>query len=173
MPTSSTRPQRMRCQRARLSPRCSASSAVITRPDQRRQQDRLGNRRGDVGNAHLDRREIGRRTDIPIDHPVVQHRAGVLQHSHNGVVLVGGLEMRRRSALGQRCHRMLRQLAYPVSVLRYTAEFAVSASSSGSHGRSRLLTWIAASRSGTATCTWQPQMPCSWAIMPNRSAIRR
>ena len=70
-------------------------------------------------------------------------------------------------ALGQRCQRTLRQLAYPVSVLRYTAEFAVSASSSGSHGRSRLLTWIAASRSGTATCTWQPQMPCSWAIMPN------
>ena len=68
---------------------------------------------------------------------------------------------------------MLRQLAYPVSVLRYTAELAVTANSSGSHGRSRLLTRIAASRSGTATCTWHPLMPCSWAIMPNRSAIAR
>ena len=76
-------------------------------------------------------------------------------------------------ALGQRAHSTLRQLAWPVSALRYIAEFAVSASSSGSQGRSRLLTPMAASRSGTATCTWQPQMPCSWAIIPKRSPMSR
>ena len=44
---------------------------------------------------------------------------------------------------------------------------------SGSHGRSRLPTRTANSRVGTATCTWQPHMPCSWAIIPNLSAISR
>ena len=43
-------------------------------------------------------------------------------------------------AAGQRRHRMLRQLAWPVSALRYSAEFADRASSDGSHCRSQLLT---------------------------------
>ncbi len=58
-----------------------AASFVVERrhhagPEQRGQQHGLGDRRGHVGDAHLDRRELGRRADIPIDHAVVEHDAG-------------------------------------------------------------------------------------------------
>ena len=70
-------------------------------PEQRRQQDGLGDGRWYVGDAHLDGRELSRRADIPIDHAVVEHDAGLAEHLDRRVVLIDGIELRRRSRIGQ------------------------------------------------------------------------
>ena len=91
---------------ARAAPRSSPRRSIVqcrhhAGPDQRGEQHRLGHRGGHVGDAHLDGREVGRRADVPIDHAVVEHRAGVHAASaHHRVVLVDGVEVRRRARAG-------------------------------------------------------------------------
>jgi hypothetical protein len=59
-----------------------------------------------------------------------------------------------------------------VSWFFQNGELADSASSTGSHGALCCITAIAASRSGTSTCTWVPQICCSNASIWYSSRIR-
>lgn len=66
----------------------------------------------------------------------------------------------------------VRQLAYPVSRPSQNGEFAMSAISTGSHGRTWLLTSNARSRSGRCTWTWPAHTLCSscsarYVLMPS------
>ncbi|GDY31076.1 hypothetical protein GTS_27090 [Gandjariella thermophila] len=76
-------------------------------------------------------------------------------------------------AEGQRDHSTCRQLRYRVSSPLSYGEFAVNASSTGSQGRTWLLTAVAVSRSSTPTCTWQPQVVPVLVMAPKCFAILR
>ena len=75
--------------------------------------------------------------------------------------------------VGQRPQAWYRKLAYSLSRPCQNGEFALSASRTASQGLIRSSTATPSSAEEISTCTWQPQVSCSWAVSPNARAMAR
>ena len=133
---------------------------------------RLVDRHADVGDAELQRLEMRRRADVPVDLRRVLDAPGRDEGARSarrtrparrrgGACRSSGTAGRARSGSWRS----------PCPSPSQKGELAVRASIGASQGRARFITWIAASRSAIPTWTWQPKMICSRASCWKSAAI--